>query len=259
METRAHTWHFIGFARHKTDMMMAMMRWPNFNARNKNRSHLVCIFTTRCEPLFGWVRVFSALSLPHSWRSFAITNELKYHVHASLSSRPFALLLFMFYFVFDFKWIGENSCILAFNDSREFFRICMRKCNFVCTQSMPIRFMACVPILTLVGLCSARMRVFLCVVQFTQCQNVFVCAHILCLTSAVALSLNASPFDLFSSTTTHSLHKRDLIFHTHTSAETNQLVTKLDEWGTRPRGCASACAIHIFMSFSLYHVLSQHM
>lgn len=108
------------------------------------------------------------------------------------------------------KFLRSRSMILE-----NFFCICMRKCNFVCTQSMPIRFMACVPILTLVGLRSARMRVFLCVVQFTQCQNVFVCAHILCLTSAVALSLNASPFDLFSSTTTHSLHKRDLIFHTH--------------------------------------------
>lgn len=113
----------------------------------------------------------------------------------------------------------------------ENFCICMRKCNFVCTQSMPIRFIAYV---ALDGLCAIAC-VFMCrsIHSIPKCFVYALWANILLNKCHFSLSLSSPPFAIdlalwmivrliYLVPQPHTLHKETKIwFSTH---RPNQLV-----------------------------------
>lgn len=71
-------------------------------------AYLASIFIMRCEPLFGWILCFF-LNIHLLFEAILTSSNIMFISYPpNLYHRFFAL--FMFHFVFDFKWIGKNSC-----------------------------------------------------------------------------------------------------------------------------------------------------
>lgn len=148
--------------------------WPNFNGKAKtvSRISLYAFLSWDAKPLFGWVVSTDILDVRLLLFEAVLTSS---NIMFFSNSHLFLSL----YFVFHFKWIGENSC--PGNDSREFSAFVCEIVIFVwCTQTNPIRFYM-ESIFSYIGW--ARECVFLC--RSIHNSSILLCFRpIFCLTSA---------------------------------------------------------------------------